>query len=107
ADAATSGDATSLAAARKLNTWAKSKFSGNPNNIKVGYQLNGTQISSDVSEAYTAPFAVAATTDAGSQAWLDALWNKMVSTPIGGNDYFASSIQLQVMITVTGNHWVP
>jgi hypothetical protein len=31
----------------------------------------------------------------------------MVSTPIGGNDYFASSIQLQVMITVTGNHWVP
>ncbi|MFC3894913.1 glycosyl hydrolase family 8 [Lentzea rhizosphaerae] len=107
ADAATSGDATSLAAARKLNTWVKSKTGGNPGNIKVGYQLNGTQISSDVSEAYTAPFAVAAATDPGSQAWLDALWNKMVATPIGGNDYFASSIQLQVMITVTGNHWVP
>jgi endo-1,4-beta-D-glucanase Y len=107
ADAVTSGDATSLAAARKLNTWARSKFGGNPGNIKVGYQLNGTQLSSDVSEAYTAPFAVAATTDSGSQAWLDALWNKMVQTPIGGDDYFASSIQLQVMITVSGNHWVP
>ncbi|MEU0879505.1 glycosyl hydrolase family 8 [Lentzea sp. NPDC005914] len=107
ADAATSGDTTSLAAARKLNSWAKSKFGGNPDNIRVGYQLNGTQISSDVSEAYTAPFAVAATTDSGSQAWLDALWNKMVQTPIGSKDYFASSIQLQVMITVSGNHWVP
>jgi endo-1,4-beta-D-glucanase Y len=107
ADAATSGDATSLAAARKVNSWAKSKFGGNPDNIRVGYQLNGTQISSDVSEAYTAPFAVAATTDPGSQAWLDALWTKMVQTPFGGKDYFASSIQLQVMITVSGNHWVP
>ncbi|MGW4212059.1 glycosyl hydrolase family 8 [Lentzea sp. NPDC004789] len=107
ADAVTSGDATSLAAARKVNAWAKAKFGGNPDNIRVGYQLNGTQISSDVSEAYTAPFAVAATTDAGSQAWLDALWTKMVQTPFGGKDYFASSIQLQVMITVSGNHWVP
>ncbi|PWK88231.1 glycosyl hydrolase family 8 [Lentzea atacamensis] len=107
ADAVTSGDPTSLAAARKLNSWVKSKTGGNPGNIRVGYQLNGTQLSSEVSAAYTAPFAVAAATDSGSQAWLDALWNKMLATPIGGDDYFASSIQLQVMITVTGNHWVP
>ncbi|MFS8099722.1 discoidin domain-containing protein [Lentzea alba] len=107
ADAATGGDSKSLIAARKLNTWARSKFGGNPGNIRVGYQLNGTQLSSDVSAAFFAPFAVAATTDPGSQAWLDSLWNKMVQTPIGSDDYFASSIQLQVMITVTGNHWVP
>ncbi|WP_112267725.1 glycosyl hydrolase family 8 [Lentzea terrae] len=107
ADAVTSGDAKSLAAARKLNSWAKSKFGGNPGNIRVGYHLNGTQISSEVSAAYTAPFAVAATTDSGSQAWLDALWNKMLSTSFGSSEYFAASIQLQVMITVTGNHWVP
>lgn len=50
---------------------------------------------------------MAAAADSGSQAWLDALWNKMLQTPIGSGDYFASSIQLQVMITVTGNHWVP
>lgn len=107
ADAATSGDSASLTAARKLNSWVRSKTGGNPDNIRVGYQLNGTQLSGEVSAAFTAPFAVAATTDSGSQAWLDALWNKMVQTPIGGGDYFASSIQLQVMITVTGNHWVP
>lgn len=107
ADAVTSGDSTSLVAARKLNTWVKAKTGGDPGAIRVGYQLNGTQLTSQVSAAYFAPFAVAATTDPGSQAWLDALWHKMVQTPIGGEDYFASSIQLQVMITVTGNHWVP
>ncbi|GAA0626753.1 glycosyl hydrolase family 8 [Kribbella sandramycini] len=107
ADAVTSGDATSLAAARKLNSWVKSKTGGNPNNIAIGYQLNGTQISSGSSAAYFAPFAVAAMTDSGSQAWLDALWNKMLATPVDTSSYYAASIQLQVMITATHNHWVP
>ncbi|MER6176225.1 glycosyl hydrolase family 8 [Streptosporangium sp. NPDC001681] len=106
-DAVTSGDAKSLAAARKLNTWIKSKTGGNPNNIAVGYSLNGTQISSGSEPAYFAPFAVAAMTDSGSQAWLDALWTKMLNTPFTASDYYSTSIQLQVMITVTGNHWVP
>ncbi|WP_436760499.1 glycosyl hydrolase family 8 [Streptosporangium sp. V21-05] len=106
-DAVTSGDAKSLAAARKLNTWIKGKTGGNPNNIAVGYSLNGTQISSGSEPAYFAPFAVAAMTDSGSQAWLDALWNKMVNTPFTASDYYSTSVQLQVMITVTGNHWVP
>ncbi|WP_440098872.1 glycosyl hydrolase family 8 [Streptosporangium sp. H16] len=106
-DAVTSGDTRSLAAARKLNTWIKGKTGGNPNNIAVGYSLNGTQISGGSEPAYFAPFAVAAMTDSGSQAWLDALWNKMLSTPFTASDYYSTSIQLQVMITVTGNHWVP
>ncbi|MEU3164094.1 glycosyl hydrolase family 8 [Streptosporangium sp. NPDC006930] len=106
-DAVTSGDAKSLAAARKLNTWIKGKTGGNPNNIAIGYSLNGTQISSGSAPAHFAPFAVAAMTDSGSQAWLDALWNKMLNTPFTANDYYSTSVQLQVMITVTGNHWVP
>ncbi|MDP9846313.1 glycosyl hydrolase family 8 [Streptosporangium lutulentum] len=106
-DAVTSGDAKSLAAARKLNTWIKTKTGGDPNKIAVGYSLNGTQISSGSEPAFFAPFAVAAMTDSGSQAWLDALWNKMLSTPFTSGDYYSTSIQLQVMITVTGNHWVP
>jgi hypothetical protein len=60
-----------------------------------------------VTSASAPPRRPAATTDPGSQVWLDALWNKMVQTPIGGDDYFAPSVQLQVMITVTGNHWMP
>ncbi|WP_431898490.1 glycosyl hydrolase family 8 [Nonomuraea sp. bgisy101] len=106
-DAVTSGDAKSLAAARKLNTWIRSKTGGDPNKIAIGYRLNGTQISSGSDAAYFAPFAVAAMTDSGSQSWLDALWNKMLTTPIDTGSYFAASIQLQTMITVSGNHWVP
>ncbi|MFF8408664.1 glycosyl hydrolase family 8 [Streptomyces omiyaensis] len=106
-DAVTSGDAKSLAAARKLNTWIKGKTGGDPNKIAIGYKLNGTQISSGSEAAFFAPFAVAAMTDSGSQAWLDALWNKMVATPIDTGSYFSASIQLQVMITASGNHWVP
>ncbi|WP_030690768.1 glycosyl hydrolase family 8 [Streptomyces globisporus] len=106
-DAVTSGDATSLAAARKLNGWIKTKTGGDPNKIAVGYKLNGTQISSGSEAAFFAPFAVAAMTDPGSQAWLDALWNKMVATPVDTSSYFSASIQLQVMITASGNHWVP
>lgn len=107
ADAVTSGDSGSLAAARKLNTWIKSKTGGNANNIAIGYKLNGTQISSGSDASYFAPFAVVAMTDSGSQAWLDALWNKMLGTPVDTSSYYAASIQLQVMITASHNHWVP
>ncbi len=106
-DAVTSGDAASLAAARKLNSWVKSKTGGDPNKIAIGYRLDGTAISGGSEAAFFAPFAVAAMTDSGSQAWLDALWNKMRATPIDTGSYYSASIQLQVMITVTGNHWVP
>ena len=106
-DAVTSGDTKSLAAARKLNSWIKTKTGGDPNKIAIGYKLNGTQISAGSEAAYFAPFAVAAMTDPGSQAWLDALWNKMLGTPIDTSSYFSASIQLQVMITASGNHWVP
>jgi endo-1,4-beta-D-glucanase Y len=106
-DAVTSADSRSLAAARKLNSWIKSKTGGNPDQIAMGYRLNGTQIATGSEPAFFAPFAVAAMTDSGSQTWLDALWNKMLNTPIGTDSYYSASIQLQVMITVTHNHWVP
>ena len=106
-DAITSGNAASLASARKINSWIKSKTGGNPNNIAVGYTLGGTAISSGSEPAFFAPFAVAATTDVNSQAWLDALWTKMVNTSFTSTDYYSTSIQLQVMIIVSGNYWVP
>lgn len=106
-DAVTSGDSKSLTAARKLNTWIKGKTGGDPDKIAIGYGLNGTQIDSGSEAAFFAPFAVAATTDSGSQSWLDALWNKMLATPIDTSSYYSASVQLQTMITVSGNHWVP
>ncbi|GGM27108.1 glycosyl hydrolase family 8 [Dactylosporangium sucinum] len=107
ADAITSGNAASLASARKMNTWIKAKTGGNPNNIAVGYSLGGTAISSGSEPAFFAPFAVAALTDPASQAWLDALWTKMVNTSFTSTDYYSTSIQLQTMIVASGNYWVP
>jgi endo-1,4-beta-D-glucanase Y len=107
ADAVTGGGAASLASARKINTWIKSKTGSNPNSIAVGYSLGGTAISSGSEPAFFAPFAIAALTDAGSQAWLDALWTKMVNTSFSSNDYYSTSIQLQVMIIASGNFWIP
>jgi Glycosyl hydrolases family 8 len=107
ADAVTSGDSRSLAASRKLNGWIKQATGGNPNRIGAGYRLTGARLSSDSEPAFFAPFAVAALTDPGSQAWLDALWSKMLNTPFGSNDYYSTSIQLQVMIVVSGNYWTP
>jgi endo-1,4-beta-D-glucanase Y len=107
ADAITSGNAASAASARKINAWIRAKTGGNPNSIAVGYSLSGSAISSGSEPAFFAPFAVAALTDPGSQAWLDALWNKMVNTTFTSNDYYSTSIQLQVMIIASGNYWKP
>jgi endo-1,4-beta-D-glucanase Y len=106
-DAITSGNSASLGSARKINTWIKSKTGGNPNSIAVGYTLGGTAISSGSEPAFFAPFTIAAMTDSGSQAWLDALWNKMVTTSFSSTDYYSTSIQLQVMIIASGNYWLP
>ncbi|WP_405145167.1 glycosyl hydrolase family 8 [Sphaerisporangium sp. NBC_01403] len=107
ADAVTSGDSASLASARKLNTWIKGKTGGDPAKIAVGYSLAGSQIESGSEPAFFAPFTVAAMTDPGSQAWLDALWTKMLNTSFTSSDYYSTSIQLQVMIIASGNYWVP
>ncbi|WP_457032688.1 glycosyl hydrolase family 8 [Kitasatospora sp. P5_F3] len=94
-DAVTSGDAASLASARKLNSWIKSKAGGNPSNIVTGYHLNGSAYDSGNDMAFTAPFVVTAMTDPGSQAWLDALWNKLAATSITPSTYYGGSVQLQ------------
>jgi endo-1,4-beta-D-glucanase Y len=106
-DAITSGNAASVASAHKINSWIRSKTGGNPNNIAVGYTLGGSVISTGSEPAFFAPFAIAALTDSASQAWLDALWTKMLNTSFTSNDYYSTSIQLQVMIIASGNYWIP
>ncbi|NUR27772.1 MAG: hypothetical protein HOV83_18340, partial [Catenulispora sp.] len=107
ADAVTSGNSASLASARKMNSWIKSKVSGNPNSIVDGYSLSGSNLDAGNDACFVAPFAVAAMTDSGSQAWLDALWSHMVGTSFGSTEYYNASVQLQVMIVVSGNFWEP
>ncbi|GAA1360144.1 glycosyl hydrolase family 8 [Streptomyces beijiangensis] len=107
ADAVTSGDPASLASARKINAWIKSKTGSNPGSIVTGYHLSGTAFDSGHDMAFTAPFVVTAMTDPGSQAWLDALWTKLAGTAIDASLYYGGSVQLQSMIVASGNYWVP
>ncbi|GGO92833.1 glycosyl hydrolase family 8 [Wenjunlia tyrosinilytica] len=106
-DAVINGDAKSKTAARKLNAWVKTKTAGNPSKIYDGYKLNGSAFSSNNEPAFFAPFAVSAMTDSGSQAWLDALWKKMLATTPSSTDYYSTSVQLQSMLVVTHNYWTP
>ncbi|MEV7005829.1 glycosyl hydrolase family 8 [Streptosporangium sp. NPDC051022] len=106
-DAVTGGDPRSIAAARKLTAWIRSTTGGDPGRITAGYELDGTPIGEEGEPAFIAPFAVAALAEPSAQTWLDALWKTMASTTFGSDDYFAASVQLQAMITVSGNRWTP
>ncbi|MFF3538251.1 glycosyl hydrolase family 8 [Streptomyces sp. NPDC002466] len=106
-DAVTSGDTASLAAARKLNSWIKAETGGDPDRIGSGYHLDGSAFENGEDMAFTAPFVVTALTDPGSQVWLDALWDKLATTPIDPDLYYGASVQLQTMIVASGNYWVP
>ena len=103
-DAITSGDDTSLAAARKINAWAKAATGSDPDRMGAGYTLAGTRYGEGSANAFWAPLAVAAMTDPGSQSWLDALWAKMASSTLSPDNYFGATVQLQVMIIVSGKY---
>ncbi|WP_246267609.1 glycosyl hydrolase family 8 [Nonomuraea typhae] len=105
ADAVTSGDPASVAAARKMSAWIER--TGSPEKIAAGYTLSGKPLEEGPEPAFVAPFAVAALVRPGGQEWLDKLWTYLTAREFGKKDYFAATVQLQSMIVVSGNHWVP
>ncbi|MCQ6245173.1 glycosyl hydrolase family 8 [Streptomyces malaysiensis] len=115
ADAVTSGDARTRAVARGFSRWARAATGGDPARIRSGYRLDGTGYGDPGSPAFFAPFAVAAMTDggdddedgAGAQGWLDALWARMCGTPPDPARAYAAGVQLQSMLVVSRNYWVP
>ncbi|MBI0300310.1 beta-glucanase [Streptomyces sp. PRKS01-29] len=132
ADAVTSGDSPTRAAARGLSRWARAATGGDPARIRSGYRLDGTAYGGPGSPAFFAPFAVAAMTEGGegdegeeageseeagatgaaratgaAQGWLDALWARMCASPPDPARAYAAGVQLQSMLVVSHNYWVP
>ncbi|APU14119.1 glycosyl hydrolase family 8 [Actinoalloteichus fjordicus] len=101
-DALNSGDPRSVAAAQRLDDWIQESTGGDPDQIGTGYRLDGTRYGTGSDAAFFAPFAVAALSDPDSQEWLDALWAKILATDVDPQRYYAASIQLQVMLIVSG-----
>jgi hypothetical protein len=111
-----SGDPRAKQAADAITDWIKRATNGDPTKIIDGYKLDGSPGSLGPGEmhgpslAFSAPFAVAAMTDASHQAWLDALWNFTVVQDADvdqGDDYYGNTIKVIAMIILSGNYWVP
>ncbi|VVJ19666.1 beta-1 [Amycolatopsis camponoti] len=104
ADAITAPGSAATAQVRKMNTWIKSATGGDPAKIQSGYSLSGSKVESGQHPCFTAPFAVAAMTDAGSQAWLDKLWTAVSSWSPDATDYYGTGITVQVLLILSGNY---
>lgn len=104
-----SGDTRALKQISVLNQWVQTSTGGNPGNINAGYKLDGSRIMEEEKGVmvFIAPFAVSAMVDSENQAWLNVLWDYMASSPTDEGTYFDNSIRLLVMITVSGNWWMP
>jgi endo-1,4-beta-D-glucanase Y len=103
-DAVLSGDAVSTAAARRMTGWFRSVTGGDPARVGSGYALDGAPYRGAGDNAFWAPLAVSAMADPAAQPWLDALWTRLAAAKVDPGNYFGDTLQLQVMIVVSGNY---
>jgi endo-1,4-beta-D-glucanase Y len=108
-DFVVSGETRAKAALQAINAWIKTATGGDPAAIRSGYLLNGTPGPNTdyLSMAFVAPLGVGAMVDASNQAWLNAVWDRVVATPIGAEHYYENTLKLLSMIVMSGNWWAP
>ncbi len=107
-DALLNDDSLSLAQAQKITTWLRNSTNDDPDQIRSGYELDGTGLFTWQDHFYLAPFTAAAMTGsgAGAQDWLDDLYD-LVYEEHNTADYYADAITLQTLLTLSGNTWDP
>ncbi|MFC4070263.1 glycosyl hydrolase family 8 [Actinoplanes subglobosus] len=106
-DALLSGDTVSTTAARRMTRWFRTTTGDDPGRVGSGYTLDGTAYRTGADNAFWAPLAVSAMADPSAQPWLDALWRRMATSSVDPAHYFGDTLQLQVMIVVSGNYPLP
>jgi endo-1,4-beta-D-glucanase Y len=102
------GEPRAQAEVRTINAWIRGKTGDDPGKIVDGYALDGTAKGGGASNAFAAPFAVAAMVEPASgsnQPWLDASWDEVANQ--GPGDYFSDTLRLLGMIVMSGNWWKP
>ena len=104
-----SGDARAATAVQAINEWAKASTGGDPQQIQSTYRLDGTPNpdADYLSMAFVAPLGAGAMVDASNQAWLNAIWDLVVSRPIDAEGYYENTLKLLSMIVMSGNWWAP
>jgi endo-1,4-beta-D-glucanase Y len=103
-DALLNDDAQSRAEVQKMIRWLATSTGGNVNQIKAGYQLNGTGIGNFSTSFFIAPFAVAAMVDANQQTFLNDLYAFIYNKK---ENYYEDSVNLLSMLAITANYWDP
>jgi hypothetical protein len=103
-DVAHNNSSQARAASNKMINWLKGKTSNSPANIRAGYQLNGTQLVSYSSAAFTSPFIAASIVDPAHQSYLNAGWSQINNWR---SEYYGDSINLLCMLLISGNWWAP
>ena len=103
-DAVTSADATSTAQALVVSRWIRATTLENPQAIRAGYGLDGSNLpgSNFFTTAFAAPMAVAALLDPEAQTFLNALYDAISQSDEG---YFEDSIALLCLVVVSNNWW--
>lgn len=104
-----SGDMRAKTAVQRITSWIRTTTGNSPANIQAGYQLDGSlSVDADYeSLAFTAPLAVGAMTDSANQAWVNAMWDRIVATPIDDGAYYENTLKLLAMVVLSGNWWTP
>ena len=105
-DALLHDDATSRAIVQKISRWIETSTNGDPNNIRAGYELDGTPLpdSEYFTTFFVAPMGVAAMNDPAQQEWLNAIYDSVYENYL---DYYEDSVTFLCLLVMTGNFWTP
>lgn len=108
-DFVTNGETRAKDALAPLNAWIRGETGGVASAIGAGYALDGTPIAGTdyLSLAFIAPFGAGAMVDSTNQAWLNAVWDHVVATPLSAEGYYENTLKLLSMVVMSGNWWAP
>ena len=100
------GNSDAKMIADKLASFAIRKSSGNPANIKTGYDLSGNPLSGSNYEStvFIAPLVAASMANPANQAFLTSGWNKI---KMMRQDYFEDTYNMLAMLFISGNWYTP
>ncbi len=84
----------------------RTRTNGNASAIVDGYDLQGNSFGTNNNLSFMAPLAVGAMA-AGNQAWVDALWQAVVTKSMSSDQYYGNTIKLMSMITIAGHYRAP
>lgn len=105
-DALLFGAAGAAAQVGSISLWIESATAGDPLQIRAGYELDGTPLpgSGYFTTAFAAPLGVAAMTQPGQSAWLEAVYEAVHDSD---ESYYEDTLSLLCLLVMTGNYWHP